>query len=41
VRLDAEVEVRVKKTAHRAYRTLFLNGYARVDLFLEKGATRY
>jgi D-alanine-D-alanine ligase len=38
VRLDDEVEARVKKTAHKAYRTLFLNGYARVDLFLEKGS---
>jgi D-alanine-D-alanine ligase len=37
VRLDDEVEARVKKTAQKAYRTLFLNGYARVDLFLEKG----
>jgi len=38
VRLDGEVEARVKKTAQKAYRTLFLNGYARVDLFLEKGS---
>jgi D-alanine-D-alanine ligase len=38
VRLDDEIEARVKKTAHKAYRTLFLNGYARVDLFLEKGS---
>ncbi|MFH2108660.1 MAG: D-alanine--D-alanine ligase family protein [Chrysiogenia bacterium] len=38
VRLDDEVEARVNKTAQKAYRTLFLNGYARVDLFLEKGS---
>jgi len=38
VRLDGEVEARVRKTAQKAYRTLFLNGYARVDLFLEKGS---
>jgi D-alanine-D-alanine ligase len=36
VLLGDEVESRVRKTAHKAYRSLFLNGYARVDLFLEK-----
>lgn len=36
VRLGDELEARIKKTAHKAYRSLFLNGYARVDLFLEK-----
>ncbi len=36
VHLDDVVEARVKKTAQKAYRTLFLNGFARVDLFLEK-----
>ncbi len=36
VRLGEEIEARVKKTAHKAYRSLFLNGFARVDLFLEK-----
>jgi D-alanine-D-alanine ligase len=36
VLLGDEVESRIKRTAHRAYRSLFLNGYARVDLFLEK-----
>jgi len=36
VRLGAEIEARVIKTAHKAYRSLFLNGFARVDLFLEK-----
>ncbi len=35
VRLGGEVEATVRKTAHKAYRSLFLNGYARVDLFLE------
>ncbi len=35
VKLGDELEARIKKTAHKAYRTLFLNGYARVDLFLE------
>jgi D-alanine-D-alanine ligase len=38
VRLGDEIEGRVKKTAHKGYRSLFLNGYARVDLFLEKGS---
>jgi D-alanine-D-alanine ligase len=38
VPLNDEIEARVKKTAHKAYRTLFLNGYARVDLFLENGS---
>ena len=38
VRLGEEIEARVRRTAHKAYRTLFLNGYARVDLFLEKGS---
>jgi len=38
VRLGDELEARIKKTAHKAYRSLFLNGYARVDLFLEKGS---
>ena len=38
VRLGEEIEARVKRTAHKAYRTLFLNGYARVDLFLENGS---
>jgi D-alanine-D-alanine ligase len=38
VRLGEEIEAKVKKTVHRAYRALFLNGYARVDLFLEKGS---
>ena len=34
VRLGEELEARIKKIAHKAYRSLFLNGYARVDLFL-------
>jgi D-alanine-D-alanine ligase len=38
VQLGDELEARIKKTAHKAYRTLFLNGYARVDLFLENGS---
>jgi D-alanine-D-alanine ligase len=32
--LSEELESRIKKIAHKAYRSLFLNGYARVDLFL-------
>ena len=36
VTLGDELETRIKKTAQKAYRSLFLNGYARVDLFLEK-----
>ncbi|MCX6554996.1 MAG: D-alanine--D-alanine ligase [Candidatus Aminicenantes bacterium] len=36
VQLGDKIEAQVRKTAHKAYRTLFLNGYARVDLFLEK-----
>ena len=36
VRLGDDIEAQVKKTAHKAYRSLFLNGYARVDLFLVK-----
>jgi D-alanine-D-alanine ligase len=36
VNLGAELETKVIKTATKAYRSLFLNGYARVDLFLEK-----
>ncbi len=38
VPLGAKLEARVKKTAHKAYRSLFLNGYARVDLFLVQGS---
>jgi D-alanine-D-alanine ligase len=38
VRLGDAIEAKVRKTVHKAYRTLFLNGYARVDLFLEKGS---
>ncbi|MCU0275584.1 MAG: D-alanine--D-alanine ligase [Acidobacteria bacterium] len=38
VSLGAEIEARVKKTVQRAYRALFLNGFARVDLFLENGS---
>lgn len=38
VRLGEEIEARIKKTVHKAYRSLFLNGYARVDLFLEKAS---
>ena len=37
VRLGEELEAKIKKTAHKAYRSLFLNGYARVDLFLVNG----
>jgi D-alanine-D-alanine ligase len=40
VELGEALEARVKKTAHKAYRSLFLNGFARVDLFLEKGSDR-
>ncbi len=36
VRLGEELEARIKETVRRAYRSLFLCGYARVDLFLEK-----
>lgn len=36
VRLGDELEARIKDTVRRAYRSLFLCGYARVDLFLEK-----
>jgi D-alanine-D-alanine ligase len=36
--LGEELEARVRKTAHKAYRSLFLNGFARVDLFLENGS---
>ncbi len=38
VPLGEEIEARVKKLVQRAYRALFLNGFARVDLFLEKGS---
>jgi D-alanine-D-alanine ligase len=38
VSLGDEIEARVKRTAHKAYRSLFLNGYARVDLFLVNGS---
>ncbi len=37
VRLGRELEETVRHTALRAYRSLFLNGMARVDLFLESG----
>jgi D-alanine-D-alanine ligase len=36
VRLGDELEARIKETVRKAYRSLFLCGYARVDLFLEK-----
>jgi D-alanine-D-alanine ligase len=36
--LGEEIEARVRRTAHKAYRALFVNGYARVDLFLENGS---
>ena len=38
VQLGEKIEAQVRKTAHKAYRTLFLNGYARVDLFLINGS---
>ncbi len=38
VRLGDEIEAGVRRTAHKAYRALFLNGFARVDLFLENGS---
>jgi len=38
VRLGEGLEARIKKTAQKAYRSLFLNGYARVDLFLVNGS---
>jgi D-alanine-D-alanine ligase len=36
--LGEELEATIRKTAHKAYRSLFLNGFARVDLFLENGS---
>jgi len=36
VRLGDDLEAEIKETVRKAYRSLFLNGYARVDLFLEK-----
>jgi D-alanine-D-alanine ligase len=36
VSLGTEIEARMRKTVQRAYRALFLNGFARVDLFLEQ-----
>ncbi len=35
VRLGDELEAKIKETVRKAYRSLFLNGFARVDLFLE------
>jgi D-alanine-D-alanine ligase len=35
-RLEANVEEDVRRTAGKAYKALFLNGMARVDLFIEK-----
>ncbi len=35
-RLDAETEEEVRRIAGKAYKTLFLNGMSRVDLFIEK-----
>lgn len=35
-RLEADVEEEVRQTAGKAYKALFLNGMARVDLFIEK-----
>lgn len=40
VELGQEKEAEVRAAAEKAYRSLFLNGYARVDLFLEKGSDR-
>ncbi|MCU0288871.1 MAG: D-alanine--D-alanine ligase A, partial [Acidobacteria bacterium] len=34
--LDAETEKEVRRIARNAYKALFLNGMARVDLFIEK-----
>lgn len=40
--LDAETEAHVRRVAENAYKALFLNGMARVDLFIEKStATIY
>lgn len=40
--LDAETEAEVRRVAGKAYKALFLNGMARVDLFIEKStATIY
>ena len=38
VQLPEAVAERVRKTVQKAYRALFLDGYARVDLFLENGS---
>ena len=35
-RISPEIEKEISRVAHRAFRSLFLNGMARVDLFLEK-----
>jgi D-alanine-D-alanine ligase len=36
--LPPETVTEIRRTAQKAFRTLFLNGMARVDLFLEKGS---
>jgi D-alanine-D-alanine ligase len=38
VSLPGETAERVRKTVQKAYRALFLDGFARVDLFLENGS---
>lgn len=38
VRLGDGIEAAIRKTAQKAYRALFINGFARVDLFLENGS---
>jgi D-alanine-D-alanine ligase len=38
VHLGDDLETKIKEIVRKAYRSLFLNGYARVDLFMEKGS---
>jgi D-alanine-D-alanine ligase len=38
VQLGAALETKIKEIARKAYRSLFLNGYARVDMFLVNGS---
>jgi D-alanine-D-alanine ligase len=38
VQLGNDLETKIKEVVRKAYRSLFLNGYARVDLFLVNGS---
>jgi len=39
-KLDSKIELELKKAALKAYKSLYLNGFARVDFFVEENSNR-